>query len=67
MSSRKEVTMASTLLSPVIKRSLLNTDSASLAAVPFLEKRTGPNYDKDDRTKKGKNIIEPVEESCLSA
>ena len=52
MSSRKEVTMASTLLSPVIKRSLLNTDSASLAAVPFLEKRTGSSYDKDDRTNK---------------
>ena len=50
MSSRKEVTMASTLLSPVIKRSLLNTDSASLAAVPFLERRTGSSYVKDDRT-----------------
>ena len=50
MSSRKEVTMASTLVSPVIKRSLLNTDSASLAAVPFLERRTGSNYGKDDRT-----------------
>ena len=46
------MTMASTLLSPVIKRSLLNTDSASLAAVPFLEKRTGSSYDKDDRTNK---------------
>ena len=58
MSSRKEVTMASTLLSPVIKRSLLNTDSASLAAVPFLERRTGSNcYDKDDRTNKKANIL----------
>ena len=45
--------MASTLLSPVIKRSLLNTDPASLAAVPFLEKRSGSScYDKDDRTNK---------------
>ena len=50
--------MASTLLSPVIKRSLLNTDPASLAAVPFLEKRSGSScYDKDDRTNKKANIL----------
>ena len=35
LASRNEVTMASTLVSPVIKRSLLNSDSASLV-VPFL-------------------------------
>ena len=59
--------MASTLLSPVIKRSLLNTDSASLAAVPFLERRTGSNYDKDDTAKAKTLYVGPVEESRLSA